>query len=73
MKNLENVKALNEMEMAMVAGGKLFIDWIPENSNRCFLEKPNGCFLEKANGRFLLKPPKTSAEEPLTRLKKPGA
>ena len=56
MKNLENVKALNDMEMAMVAGG---LYWIPENSNGCFLEKPNGC--------FLLKPPQTSADEPLTR------
>ena len=72
MKNLENVKALNDMEMAMVAGG---LYWIPENvtgcflekPNGCFLEKPNGCFLEKPNGRFLLKPPQTSADEPLTR------
>ena len=56
MKNLENVKALNDMEMAKVAGG---LYWIPENSNGCFLEKPNGC--------FLLKPPQTSADEPLTR------
>ena len=56
MKNLENVKALNDMEMAMVAGG---LYWIPENVT--------GCFLEKANGRFLLKPPQTSADEPLTR------
>ena len=64
MKNLENVKALNDMEMAMVAGG---LYWIPENSNGCFLEKPNGCLLEKANGCFLVKPPKTSGEEHLTR------
>ena len=26
MKNLENVKALNDMEMAMVAGGNFFAD-----------------------------------------------
>ena len=56
MKNLENVKALNDMDMAMVAGG---LYWIPENVT--------GCFLEKANGRFLLKPPQSSGEEPLTR------
>ena len=56
MKNLENVKALNDMEMAKVAGG---LYWIPENTT--------GCFLEKANGRFLLKPPMASDEAHLTR------
>ena len=55
MKNLENVKALNDMEMAKVAGG----GWLHPT--------PNGCFLVKANGCFLVKPPKTSVEEPLTR------
>ena len=56
MKNLENVKALNDMEMAKVAGG---LYWIPENTTGCFLEKPND--------RFVLKPPRTSNEEHLTR------
>ena len=57
MKNLENAKALNDMEMAMVAGG--LGPWSD------YIIKSNGCFLEKHD--------KAPIEEPLMRLKKPGA
>ena len=68
MKNLENVKALNDMEMAKVAGGNFFAD-LEDVLRNIFAEdaKSNRCFLEKANGCFLVKPPKTSDEAPLTR------
>ena len=57
MKNLENAKVLNDMEMAMAAGGKVWLNWN--------LEKDNGCFLEK--------PSKAMVEDRVTRLKKPGS
>ena len=57
MKNLENVKVLNDMETAMAVGG--LGPWID------YITKPNGCFLGK--------PSKAPIEEPLMRLKKPGS
>ncbi len=60
MKNLENVKALNDMEMAMVAGGHV---WLGRN-----FEKADGCFLEKADGRFLKKRSRTLLEASFPRL-----
>ena len=57
MKNLENAKALNDMEMAMLSGG--LRPWGD------YIIRSNGCFLEKHN--------KAPIEEPLMRLKKPGA
>ena len=57
MKNLENAKALNDMEMAMVAGG--LGPWID------YMTRSTGCFLEIHS--------KAPSEEAFTRLKKPGA
>ena len=58
MKNLENAMALNDMELAMAAGG--LGPWIDYNSirlDRCLLEKPS----------------KAPVEEAFMRLKKPGS
>ena len=60
MKNLENVKALNDMEMAKVAGGNFFAD-LEEVLRQIFAdEKPT----QQNN---------PTSQEPLTRLKKPGS
>ena len=60
MKNLENVKALNDMEMAKVAGGNFFAD-LEDVLRNIFADDA------KSNRCFLVKPPRTSNEEPLTR------
>ena len=40
MKNLENVRALNDMEMAMIAGGNFFAD-LEEVLRRIFADDAN--------------------------------
>ena len=57
MKNLENVKALNEMEMAKVAGGNFFAD-LEDVLRQIFAPTQQN---------------NPTSPEPLTRLKKPGA
>ena len=60
MKNLENVKALNDMEMAKVANGNFFAD-LEDVLRQIFADnKPS----QQNN---------PTSSEPLTRLKKPGA
>ena len=58
MKNLENVKALNDMEMAKVAGGNFFADLEDVLRN---------IFADNAN------PTQQSNDQAEMRLKKPGA
>ncbi len=60
MKNLENVKALNDMEMAKVAGGNFFQDLEDVLRNIFEDKKPT----QQNN---------PTSPEPLTRLKKPGS
>ena len=61
MKNLENVKALNDMDMAKVAGGNFFAD-LEDVLRRIFADDANPTQQNDP-----------TSPETLTRLKKPGS